>query len=245
MEKIPKVIHYIWFGKNEKSELILKCIESWKKYLPDWKFIEWNEKNYDVNKSKYMKKAYEEKKYAFVADYARFDIIYNYGGIYLDTDVELLKPLPEKLLELDGFSGVESNNKIATGLILAATKNNEMIKEVIEKYDTLNFEYDKNMPTVVDIVTEIFKKYGFKENGKKQTINNFVIFPSEYFCGYDLDIREPAITNNTISIHHYAYSWGKRNLSFKIKMQIKKMIGVKKYKELLKIKRRFCGVKKK
>lgn len=244
MKQIPKTIHYIWFGKNEKSKLIKKCIESWKKYLPDYEIIEWNEENYDINKSKYIKEAYEAKKYAFAADYARFDIIYNYGGIYFDTDVELLKPIPEEYLEYKGFMGMEGNKKVAPGLILASAPKEELMKEILDEYKTKNYEMSKN-ETVVNITTNILKKHGFEENGKKQQIENFVIFPSEYFCAYDFDIKEFEITSNTISIHHYTYTWGSKRskLMIKIKMVIKKIIGKNAYRNILKIKRKIFGMR--
>lgn len=244
MEQIPKTIHYIWFGKKEKSKLIKKCIESWKKYLPDYEIIEWNEENYDINKSQYIKEAYEAKKYAFAADYARFDIIYNYGGVYFDTDVELLKPIPEEYLKYNGFAGMEGNNKVNPGLVLVAKQKNILIQEILDKYNEMSYLENTNK-TVVDITTEILRKHGFEENGKKQQIENFVIFPSEYFCAYDFDIKEFEITSNTISIHHYTFTWGsKRNkLIIKIKMAIKKIVGKDMYRNILKIKRKIFGVR--
>lgn len=247
MAVIPKKIHYIWFGKNQKSELILNCIESWKKYLPDWEFIEWNEDNYNVNKGAYISEAYQNKKYAFAADYARFDILYEYGGIYLDTDVELLKPIPEDFLELNGFVGVEGNNKIAPGLIIAVAPKNKMIKRVKEHYESIHFiENEKmNTETVVNYTTDIFKTHGFIRNGKMQDIEGIRVFPAEYFCAYDFDIREFHITDKTISIHHYTNTWSSKRSKkiISIKMFIKKTIGVKNYKILLNIKRKLFGIR--
>ena len=108
MEKIPHIIHYCWFGRNPKSELVLNCIESWKKYLPGYEIREWNEDNYDVTQVNFVKEAYENQKWAFVSDYVRFDVLYQFGGIYFDTDVELLKPIPEEILAKRAFTGFES-----------------------------------------------------------------------------------------------------------------------------------------
>ena len=113
---IPKIIHYCWFGHNRKPALIKKCIESWKKFMPDWEIREWNEENYDVYKNQYIRNAYAQKKWAFVVDYARFDILNQFGGIFLDTDVELLRPIPEEILRNDAFTGFESPERVAPGL---------------------------------------------------------------------------------------------------------------------------------
>lgn len=244
-EKIPKVIHYIWFGGNEKSDLIKNCIKSWKKYLPDWKFKEWNEENYDVNKIPYTRDAYKEKKYAFVADYARFDILYQYGGVYLDTDVELLKPIPEEFLNYEGFTGVESSQKIAPGLIFAVEKQNKIIEEIIDEYKNSSFKFEKGMKIINDYTTEIFEKYGFIRNGQEQMVEGIKIFPCEYFSAYDQDIKEFNITEKTISVHHYTNSWGGKNsISFSFKMKLKKIVGVDNYRKILKIKRKFFGINK-
>ena len=127
---IPKIIHYCWFGGNEIPENDKKCIESWKKYCPDYKIIRWDESNYDYKKNSYMREAYEAKKWGFVPDYARLDIIYNYGGIYLDTDVELLKSLDE-ILDCEGFFGFESENLVNLGLGFGAVKGNEIIRDMM------------------------------------------------------------------------------------------------------------------
>lgn len=243
--KIPKKIHYIWFGNGEKSELIKKCISSWKDNLKGWEFIEWNESNYDINKCNYIKEAYQEKKYAFAADYARFDILYEHGGIYLDTDVELLKSIPEKMLNHSGFTGVESSNRIAPGLILAVEPHNEIILEIKKLYEKEHFSLkaDKKLKTVVDYTTEIFEKHGFVPNGKLQNIGGIYIYPLEYFCAFDFDVQEFQITPNTISIHHYTFTWGNKKSKFlnKIRMAIKKIIGINNYRKLIHLKRKIKG----
>ena len=133
INKIPKVIHYFWFGKKEKPEIFKKCLESWKKYCPDYEIKEWNEENFDVNVNNYTSQAYEKGKYAFVSDYARFEVLYNYGGVYVDIDVEFLKNI-DSLLDENVFMGFEDRGQVAPGLITGAMKNEKFIKEIYFLY---------------------------------------------------------------------------------------------------------------
>lgn len=206
---VPKKIHYCWFGGNPLPPFAIKCIESWKKYLPDYEIIEWNESNYDVNKIPYISQAYKEKKYAFVSDYARFDILYEYGGIYFDTDVEVIKDLTE-IISKGNFFGMEASGAIASGLGIGSKKGEIVIKEIIDSYLTSSFIKEDgtlNLYTVVDRVSDIFRKHGFLNENRIQTIANFLIYPKEYFCPKDVDTGILTITNNTYTIHHYDASW--------------------------------------
>ena len=135
---IPKIIHYCWFGGGPISAESQKCMESWKKYCPDYKIMAWNEQNFDISTNRYAQQAYEAKKYAFVSDYVRLAVLYEYGGIYLDTDVELVRPLDE-LLELPGFMGFQTNNEVATGLGFGARKGNSVVQALLRDYDALDF----------------------------------------------------------------------------------------------------------
>lgn len=139
---IPKVIHYCWFGENPKNELIENCIKSWKKYAPNFEIIEWNESNFNVNKYLYSQQAYESKKYAFVSDVARFDILYNQGGIYLDTDVELIKPIDE-FLDNRLFMGYDQKDLVASGLIMGAEKGHPLLQKIISFYQNNSFLLSK------------------------------------------------------------------------------------------------------
>lgn len=139
--QIPKIIHYCWFGNNKKPECILKCIESWKKFCPDYEIKEWNESNFDVNMFNYTKEAYEVKKWAFVSDVARLWIIYEYGGIYMDTDVEILNNI-DYLLNNECFLFFQSERHIATGLGFGAVKNNKIIKAMLDDYNSKHFLID-------------------------------------------------------------------------------------------------------
>lgn len=207
-ERIPKVIHYCWFGGNPLPELAQKCIASWKKYCPDYKIIEWNENNFDINCCDYVREAYEAKKWAFVSDVARLFVLVNYGGIYMDTDVEVVKPLDD-ILKYEAVSGFQSDNKIPTGL-MASEKGQKLFEEFLHDYDNIHFiqpngTYD--LTTNVDKITKICLKYGFIYNNCEQTVRGFKLFPSDYFCAKDTKTRKITITDNTYTIHHFDGSW--------------------------------------
>lgn len=207
---IPKVIHYCWFGGNPLPELAVKCIESWKKYCPDYEIIEWNESNYDISSAPlYVRQAYEAKKWAFVSDYVRLDLIYKYGGIYLDTDVELISSL-DPFLDNDCFMGLETDIYINTGLGFGAVSRHKAIKELMELYDDMLFvnkDGTLNLTTCPIITTDYYVGKGFIRENKKQEIENTVIYPSEYFCPKDYITHECLITRKTVSIHHFDASW--------------------------------------
>ncbi|MBE5965890.1 MAG: hypothetical protein E7255_02810 [Lachnospiraceae bacterium] len=237
MSKIPHRIHYCWFGEGEKPEIVKECIASWQKYMPDWEIIEWNEKNYDLRKNNFMKKAYACKKWAFVSDYARFDILNQYGGIYFDTDVEMLKELPKEILEYAAFSGVEWAGKVSPGLVFGCEKNFPLLNEILAIYNKAVFDA-KKLKTVNELVTDILLKKGFVKDNSFQVIEGLAVFPKEIFCGYNTDIREPAIVPETIAYHHYLGSWVKPALKVKLQDRLKKRIGVQRYSQLLFLKRR-------
>lgn len=206
---IPKKIHYCWFGKNPMPELALKCIESWKKFCPDYEIIKWNEENFDYSKNRYAKEAYEMGKWAFVTDFARLEIIYEHGGIYLDTDVELLKSFDD-LLEYEGFMGFQEGNRIATGLGFGAEAHHPLIKELLKDYENIPFiledgSYDKTACPERNRVALL--RLGLNENNEKQVVNGISMFPSDYFSPVNYYTGKMKITSNTYSIHHYAASW--------------------------------------
>lgn len=206
---IPKKIHYCWFGGNPLTELGERCLESWKKYFPDYEIVEWNESNYDVHKIPYISQAYNEKKYAFVSDFARFDILYEHGGLYFDTDVEVIKSM-DKIIEQGAFAGVEFPGKLNAGLGLASPAASPIYKEILDSYRKSTFITEngqKDLTTVVTRVSDIFKKYGFTDENKIQKIADVTIYPVEYFCPKDYETGILTITDNTYSIHHYDASW--------------------------------------
>ncbi len=238
---IPKTIHYCWFGRNKKSRLIEKCIESWHRYCPDYEIIEWNEDNFDINICPYVTQAYEQKKWAYVSDYARFYILNEYGGIYLDTDVELLKPLDD-LLENDSFAGFASDDIVATGLIFACNKNNWLCKSVLKSYDGEEFVWD-NPDKILAIgrrVTKILTDSGLKTDGTMQTVNSTVIYPKEYFNPTDGDMRIKA-SDKAYSVHHYAATWFPAHKRFL--NSIKRFIGSDNMKKYYSLKEKITGKK--
>lgn len=236
---IPKVIHYCWFGGKPLPELAIKCINSWKKYCPDYEIKEWNENNFDICMCDYTKEAYKNEKWAFVSDYARFWILYNYGGIYFDTDVELLAHIDD-LVEKGPFMGVEKpityneitkkyRLSVAPGLGLAAYPNMDLYNQIIEQYHELSF-VDKNgrliQTTVVEIVSKILEKYQMiKIDDVRFLIEDVYIYKKDVFCPLDYFSGVLEITESTRSIHHYTASWQseeeKRNVEIFIKAKKK------------------------
>lgn len=237
---IPKIIHYCWFGRNNKSQEILDCLDSWKRFFPGWEIKEWNEDNYDISKYPYASDAYALKKWAFVSDIVRLDVLYEYGGVYLDVDVEFIKPLPEEYLSYTGFCGFEHTAIVAPGLIFAIQPKQQFIKNVLDSYQNEHFELNKKgvYKTINMRITNILEEEGLERNNKMQDINGIVVFPSEYFCGYDTDIHEPEITEKTICWHHYLGSWVKPTLKMKCQNVLKRIVGKKIYRRLLYLKRK-------
>ena len=233
---IPRIIHYCWFGKGEKPEIVKKCIASWKENLTDYEIKEWNEDSFDINSNEFVRQAYENKKYAFVSDYVRVYALYNYGGIYLDTDVEVIQDF-DKYLENESFWGFEIGNYVATSTIGAA-KENKLIKKFLDSYDGktfLNEDGSFNVTTNVKIVSEIFENLGVNLNGEYQEIEEIgAIYPLEIFSPYDYRYYQDLRNKDTVCIHHYYKSW--LPFSEKIKQRAKKTLikfmGVKRFKIL-------------
>lgn len=224
-----KVIHYCWFGGNPKPALIKKCMKSWKKYCPDYEIKEWNESNFDVNCCDYVKEAYKAKKWAFVSDYCRFYVLYNYGGIYLDTDVELLKPIDSIESACVGF---ESEKLVASGLVRAAKKHDKICGLMLKSYAKDKFikaNGEFNLLTVCKRETEILRGFGLKLNNHMQVVCGTTIYPTEYFQPTDMNTGKIHLTKNTVSIHHYAASWESRynRLRGKVYQFIRRIFGEK------------------
>lgn len=218
---IPKIIHYCWFGGKPLPKSAEKCIASWKKYLPDYEIKRWDESNFDVNAIPYTREAYAACKFAFVSDYARFWILYHYGGVYFDTDVEVIRPIDD-IINRGGFLGVESNrNGIYTvnpGLGFAATQGTAVIGEMVNLYSTFHFintDGASDLKNIVEITTDYLSSKGLQNTDEIQDCCGFTIYPKDYFCPIDYDTRELKITENTRTIHHYAESWVPRSTRFK------------------------------
>lgn len=207
---IPKKIHYCWYGGNKKSKLILKCIASWKKYFPDYELIEWNESNTNLHENLYIEQAYKYKKWAFVSDYVRMKVLYEYGGIYFDTDVEVLKPFPDEILALPAFTGFEGFSlKVSPGLVFGCEGGYKLARMMLESYNTDDFQ-NESVDTIKTInmrITDILVINGLEICDKKQTVMDLTVFPSNVFCGYDGKRRKIDIKEDTLSVHHYSASW--------------------------------------
>ena len=227
---IPKVIHYCWFGGKPLPDDAKKCIESWKKYCPDYKLQRWDESNFDLNCCPYVKEAFDAKKWAFITYYVRLYALYNLGGVYMDTDVEVLKNL-DPFLQNKGFSGFESSVSVPTG-IMAAEKGNRFIADQLEAYKDKHLIVNGKIDytTNVDLITKYCLDRGLILNNKLQTIEDFTFYPSDYFCPKDPRTYEVILTDNTYTIHHFNGSWagGKQ----KFHDGIKKMLGPKMVKKV-------------
>lgn len=229
---IPKVIHYCWFGKGKMPKLAKKCIKSWKKYCPDYEFVLHTEDNFDLTQNRYMREAYEAGKWAFVSDYARLKIIYDNGGIYLDTDVELIKPIDDLLLT-KGFMGFDEKGIVATGLGFGAEKGNKIVSEFLKDYDNIPFvlpdgSYD--LTPCPDRNTEALKRLGMDIKNTNQTFMDITFLSDEYLCPMNYYTGKKTITENTYSIHHYSASW--TSVVTKRTTRIKRIIGVRLYDKI-------------
>ena len=233
---IPKIIHYCWFGHNPLPELAQKCIASWKKYLPNYEIKEWNENNFDVNIIPYTAEAYTQGKYAFVSDYARFWILYKYGGIYFDTDVEVIRPIND-IIDRGNFMGFETDPQpevevyaseasinpglglgVAPGLGLGVAPGLGLIKKMMDYYDGQHFKFVSGgigQLTIVHITTDLLLKAGLKRQQGIQKVDDVWIYPAEYFCPINLKTGRIHVKANTRTIHHYAGTWQDKHFSFK------------------------------
>ncbi len=209
---IPKTIHYCWFGGSKLPQSARKNIASWKKYFPEYEIKVWNEKNFDVHSIPYTHEAYERKKYAFVSDYARFYVLYHYGGLYFDTDVEIIHSM-EDIIEKGAFMGVEKDREqigINAGLGMGCAAGNDLFKEIISHYETIHYTDEKGVPypgTVVAHTTWQLLQNGWLPKDELQQVSGIWIYPNEYFNPLDDATGCLCITENTRSIHWYAKTW--------------------------------------
>ncbi len=222
---IPKTIHYCWFGKNPLPALAQKCISSWQKFLPDYEIKEWNEDNFDVNIIPYTRQAYEAKKYAFVSDYARFWILYHYGGLYFDTDVEIIKPMDD-IIGRGAFMGLEKKARldgkpmVNPGLGLGTEPNNRFYHTMLEDYADRTFilpDGNLNTSTIVEYTTRRLYSEGMNVTVAMQEVCGIWIYPEQVFCPMDSTTGIIRITPETVSVHHYDCSWiDHKSLRFKL-----------------------------
>ncbi len=229
---IPKVIYYCWFGKGKMTHLSEKCMESWKKYCPDYKIVCVNEENFDINQNKYVKEAYDAGKWAFVSDFARLKVLYDNGGVYFDTDVELIKPI-DKLIEEKGFMGFDDNGIISTGLGFACEKGNKLIEALLRDYDEIPFvlpdgTYD--LTPCPERNTKTMQRLGMDISKQNQIFMGVQMLPEDYLCPMKYYTGKKIITKNTYSIHHFCASW--ISPTAKRTLLLKRIIGVKLYDKL-------------
>lgn len=233
---IPKIIHYCWFGGNPLPYEVKQCIKSWKKYAPDFEIIEWNETNFDVKAHAFSEKAYKEKAWAFVSDYARLRVVYDHGGVYLDTDVELLKPI-NKLLDHSFYIGVQQGNEFpTTGLGFGAEKESVIVKEMMEQYDSVQFNKAEMKTFACPYLnSKVLYKYGYVYSDEIWKKNDVYVYPPKYFDPLSPGDSENLMCNDTYSIHHYSASWTSK--SYVLRRRLFRFVGehnIHKIKMLLK-----------
>ena len=241
MDMIPKKIHYCWFGGGEMPELAQKCIASWHRYMPDYKYVLWNEDSFDVNMHPYVKEAYEARKFAFVSDYVRLWALCNEGGVYLDTDVEVFKAFDE-LLFFDAFAGFEGSKHMPMGTCVMASKaEGSWVQEMLGAYENRHFVKDNgsfDMTTNVQFISAKMSEHGFVQNGKEQEYKDLHVFPVDYFCPRHTT-GEYIRTENTYCDHHGMGSWAEQSRGWKSK--VGRIVGPKIMSRLIKLKRKWIG----
>ena len=228
---IPKRIHYCWFGRGEMPKLVKWCVKSWKKFCPGWEIVLWNEDSFDVNSTLWTKQAYEAKKYAFVADYVRLKAMYEMGGVYLDSDVELVKPIDE-FLKHEAFSGFENPRSVPTG-IMASEAGQQVIGRWLDWYTDRPYLIDgkPNMDPNVSFMTEDLVSRGLVLDNTFQIVDGFAMYPQTYFCPLHTDTVEHCRSDKTAAIHYFTSSW--RSEKARQGMKLAKRHSTKWYKALV------------
>ena len=235
---IPKKIHYCWFGGNPKPDSVQKCINSWKRFCPDYEIIEWNESNFDIHCMPFVEQAIEAKKYAFASDVARLMVVYENGGLYFDTDVEVVRNFDD-LLENKAFLGFENNEYVASGLGFGSEADVEFFKRHIDAYRNEVFIKEDgsfNMLGCPRVATKLLVERGLVQNGQEQLVDNVRIYPTDYFNPFDSITGKLNKTNNTYSIHWYDASWSDISKSkLKFNRFIRRILGVNSLNNVKKI----------
>lgn len=236
---IPKIIHYCWFGRGQMPKLALDCIASWKKYCPDYIIKEWNEDNFDLNMFPYVREAYDNRKFAFVTDVVRLYALYTEGGVYMDTDVEVIQPI-DRFLNLQAFSGFQTEDSYPTG-IMASVKGGKWAKDNLDYYKGKHFVKDDgslDLTTNVDTIMRLLEPYGIKADNTFQEIPDyFTLYPKEYFCPIE-HVHNIILTENSYTIHHFAGSW--LPWTEKMKRRIIKLCGKRVWNVIIKIRSLLC-----
>ena len=217
---IPKIIHYCWFGRGEKPELAKKCIASWKKFCPDFEIREWNEDNCDYLAMPFMAEAYAAKKYAFVSDVMRLIVLEQYGGVYFDTDVEVVRDI-SPLLNDEGFIGFENNRFVNSGQVMAAVPHQPIVQAMIDEYKKLHYMQPDSSVMPVGcprLNSDVLERFGLVRNGREQIVAGIHVYPDDYFNPMDSTTGKLTKTENTYSIHWYSMSWLPKRTQMKAKL---------------------------
>ena len=232
---IPKVIHYCWFGGNPLPPLAEKCVASWRKYLSDYEIRRWDETNFDVEAHPYTRDAYAAGLYAFVSDYARFKILFEHGGVYFDTDVEVIRPLDD-VISAGPFMGFESDGlssqvAVNPGLGLAATPSMSIYREILLEYDRIPFfdsQGNRNPYSMIPMVTELLVSKGLKGGVGIENVAGVNVYPQEWFNPFEDSTGRLNTTENTRTIHWYSKSWMPKENSIMLwaKRMARRLFGV-------------------
>ena len=217
---IPKIIHYCWFGHGEKPELAKRCIASWKKFCPEFEIREWNEDNCDYLAMPFMAEAYAAKKYAFVSDVMRLIVLEQYGGVYFDTDVEVVRDI-SPLLNDEGFIGFENNRFVNSGQVMAAVPHQPIVQAMIEEYKKLHFtnaDGSLNAVGCPHLNTDVMERFGLARNGQEQLVAGIHVYPVDWFNPLDSVTGKLTKTENTYSIHWYSMSWLPKRTQIRAKL---------------------------
>lgn len=234
---IPKKIHYCWFGRSEKTKMAQKCIASWRKYCPDYEIIEWNEDNFDLNYNSYTRYCYKNQKWAFLSDFVRLVVVAEHGGLYFDTDVELLKN-PDDLLRYEAFFGFENDSNINTGEGFGSEAAHPTVVAMKQMYEAITPNSDGSYPVVAcpALNTKALLPFGLKMNGSRQNISGAEILPAEYLNPYDDPTGRLNKTKNTVSVHWYSKSWMSKGtvLRSKLTKPLHRIFGIDAFKRFRK-----------
>lgn len=217
---IPKIIHYCWFGRGEKPELAKRCIASWKKFCPDFEIREWNEDNCDYLAMPFMAEAYAAKKYAFVSDVMRLIVLEQYGGVYFDTDVEVVRDI-SPLLNDEGFIGFENNRFVNSGQVMAAVPHQPIVQAMIDEYKKLHYMQPDSSVMPVGcprLNSDVLERFGLIRNGQEQIVAGIHVYPDDYFSPMDSTTGKLTKTENTYSIHWYSMSWLPKRTQIRAKL---------------------------
>lgn len=217
---IPKIIHYCWFGRGEKPELAKKCIASWKKFCPDFEIREWNEDNCDYLAMPFMAEAYAAKKYAFVSDVMRLVVLEQYGGVYFDTDVEVVRDI-SPLLNDEGFIGFENNRFVNSGQVMAAVPHQPIVQAMIDEYKKLHYMQPDSSVMPIGcprLNSDVLERFGLIRNGQEQIVAGIHVYPDDYFSPMDSTTGKLTKTENTYSIHWYSMSWLPKRTQIRAKL---------------------------